>query len=321
MQQVNVNPGPACMFRPVFWMRVVCFVVAMLLTGCSETRSLPKTPDDVVVIEAVPYCTGMVNGQPQPLLLDVVRPKGQSNDLPVILLAHGGGWVGGSRTEYRFMANALAQQHYIAISADYRLSPDSVFPAQIQDLKCAVRWLRENAHLYRMDTRRVVAMGASAGAHLVALLGTTQGMPQFEGSGGHQHQSSAIDAMVLHGGPYSLGPLAREMSAHPTSDSPASLKAVSMLLGGNTDPSSKPYSDASPATYASPKSAPTLLLHGQNDTVVPHSEAVRFDALLKSKGVSSELMIMNGAGHGDFGTNPGIVVEKLLSFIKGTGRE
>jgi hypothetical protein len=121
------------------------------------------------------------------------------------------------------------------------------------------------------------------GRYLVALLGTTQGMPQFEGSGGHVNQSSSIDAMVLHGGPYDLGPLAREMSAHPTADSPASLKAVSMLLGGNTDPSSKAYRDASPATYASPKSAPTLLLHGQNDAVVPNSEAVRFATLLAIK--------------------------------------
>ncbi len=309
------------LLRPTYWLRVLCLVVVLPLLGCSDAGSIPKTPEDVVVTEAIPYCTGMVNGQPQPLLLDVARPKGQSKDLPVVLLVHGGGWVGGGRNDYRFMQNALAQQQYVAVSVDYRLAPDSVFPAPLADVKCAVRWIRENAHAQHMDTRRIVAMGASAGAHLVALLGTTQGMLQFEGSGGHQHQSSAIDAMVLHGGPYRLGPLAREMSSHPTSDSPASLKAISMLLGGNTDPRSKPYIDASPATYASSKSATTLLLHGLNDTVVPHSEAVRFDALLRSKGVSSELMIMNGAGHGDFGTNPGIVVEKLLSFIKGTGRE
>lgn len=297
-----------------FWLRVVCLAAAIALVGCSG--SIPQTPDDVVVTESVQYCTGMVHGQPQPLLLDVARPKDQSKDLPVILLVHGGGWVGGSRTDYRFMQYALAQQQFVTVSVDYRLSPDSVFPAQIEDAKCAVRWLRENAHQYRMNTRKVVAMGASAGAYLVALLGTTQGMPQFEGSGGHVNQSSSIDAMVLHGGPYNLGPLAREMSAHPTADSPASLKAVSMLLGGNTDPSSKVYIDASPATYVSPKSVPTLLLHGQNDMVVPNSEAVRFATLLRSKGIHSDVLIMDGAGHGDFGSNPGPVIAKLLSFIK-----
>jgi acetyl esterase/lipase len=301
--------------QPGFWLRVICLAAALPVVGCSG--SIPKTPDDVVVTESVQYCTGMVHGQPQPLLLDVARPKDQSKDLPVILLVHGGGWVGGSRTDYRFMQNVLAQQQMVAVSIEYRLAPDSTFPAQIEDVKCAVRWVRENAHQYRMNTRRVVAMGASAGAHLVALLGTTQGMPQFEGSGGHPTQSSAIDAMVLHGGPYSLGPLAREMSEHPTADSGASLKAVNMLLGGNTDPSSKAYIDASPATYVSQKSVPTLLLHGQNDVVVPNSEAVRFATLLRSKGVSSDVLILDGASHGDFGSNPSPVVKELLSFIKG----
>lgn len=307
------------LIRPTLWLQVLCLAMVVPLFGCSDVGSIPKTPDDVVVIESIPYCSGMVNGQTQTLLLDVAWPKNQTKELPVVILVHGGGWVGGSRTDYRFMQNALAQQQIVAVSVDYRLSPASVFPAQIEDVKCAVRWIREFGKQYRMDTRRVVAMGASAGAHLVALLGTTQGMLQFEGSGGHQHQSSAIDAMVLHGGPYRLGPLAREISSHPTSDSPASLKAISMLLGGNTDPSSKPYIDASPATYASPKSATTLLLHGLNDTVVPHSEAVGFGALLRSKGISSDVLIMDGAGHGDFGSNPGPVVVKLLGFIKGTG--
>ena len=302
------------LLRSAYRLRVLCLAVVLPLLGCSDAGSIPKTPDDVVVTESIPYCTGLVNGQPQPLLLDVARPKGQSKDLPVVLLVHGGGWVGGSRNDYRFMQNALAQQQYVAVSIEYRLAPDSVFPAQLEDLKCATRWIRENAHTQRMDTRRVVAMGASAGALLVGLLGTTAGMAQFEGMGGHPGYSSHIDAMVLHGGPFDLAQLTREISEHPTHDSPASLKAVSMLLGGNT--SSHAYRDASPATYASTHSAPALLLHGENDSVVPHSESVRFDALLRSKGVSSEALIMRSAGHGDFGSDPGPVVKKLLFFLK-----
>lgn len=301
--------------RPAYWLWVLCLIVLPLL-GYADVKSIPKTPDDVEVIESVPYCSGMVNGQQQPLLLDVARPKSQSKDLPAVLLVHGGGWIGGSRTDYRFMQTALAQQQIVAVSIDYRLSPASVFPAQIEDAKCAVRWLREFGKQYRIDTHRVVAMGASAGAHLVALLGTTAGMAQFEGMGGHPSYSSNIDAMVLHGGPYNLGPLARKMSEHPTPDSAASLTAVSMLLGGNTDSNSQAYRDASPATYASPQSVSTLLLHGQNDTVVPHSEAVGFGTLLRSKGVSSDVLIIDGAEHADFGSNPGTVIEKLLFFLK-----
>ena len=308
----------AFLFRqPGFWLRVLCLAAALPVVGCSNPESIPKTPADVVLTESIPFCTGDVKGQPRPLLLDVARPKAQSKDLPVVLLVHGGGWVSGKKEDYRFMQTALAQQQYVAVSIDYRLAPDSVFPAPVEDVKCAVRWIRENAHAQRMDTRRIVAMGASAGAHLVVMLGTTQGMAQFEGSGGHSNQSSAIDAMVLHGGPFALGPLARELSAHPTADSPASQKAVTMLLGGNTDFNSQAYRDASPAIFASPKSAPALLLHGAEDTVVPNSESVGFDALLRSKGVSSDLLIMPKAGHGDFGSDPGPVVLKLLDFIKG----
>lgn len=303
--------------QPGFWQRVLCLAAALLVVGCSDAGSVPKTPDDVVMTEAIPYCTGVVNGQPQPLLLDVARPKGQSKNLPVILLVHGGGWVSGRREDYRFMQNALAQHQLIAVSIDYRLAPDSEFPSPLADVKCAVRWIRENAHAQRMDTHRIVAMGASAGAHLVGMLGTTQGMAQFEGTGGHPGYSSHIDAMVLHGGAFFLGELTREMNAHPTADTPASLKAVTMLLGGNADSASQAYRDASPATYASPKSVTAMLLHGANDTVVPNSESVRFDALLRSNGVSSTLMLMPGAGHGDFGIEPGPVVEKLLEFIKG----
>ncbi len=91
-----------------------------------------------------------------------------------------------------------------------------------------------------------------------------------------------------------------------------------MLLGDNTDSNSQAYRDASPATYVSPKSAPALLLHGQHDKIAPNSESVRFDALLRAVGVASAAVIMEGAGHGDFGSNPGPVVGKLLSFIKGT---
>lgn len=328
MFQVLLLGGLAEIFRPICamrmfkihvktWRLIAALAVPLSLAGCSANGSVPTTPDDVVLTEAIPFCSAPVNGVSQPLLLDVARPKGQSKDLPVVLLVHGGGWAGGSRADYRFMLNALAKQNWVGVSVDYRLSTHSVFPAQIEDVKCAVRWIRKNAALYRMDTQRLVAMGGSAGAHLVALLGTTTGMAQFEGTGGHAGYSSHIDAMVLHGGPYDLGNLVREMSANPTAHTPAGVHAVRMLLGGNTETHSIAYRQASPVTYASPKSAPALFLHGENDTVVPPTEALRFDALLKSKGASSQVLIMEGAGHGDFGAHPGPVVETLVAFIKG----
>lgn len=287
-------------------------VIVLSLLACGE-----NTRAGISVKEGVPFCTIGQGGSKQTLLLDIAQPKGQTQALPVVLMVHGGGWSGGSRADYRYMIEAIAQQGMVGVSIDYRLAPQSVFPAQLQDVKCAVRWIRENAATYQMDTKRVVAMGGSAGAHLVALLGSTAGMPEFEGTGGHANQSSRIDAMVLHAGPYDLGRVVRQVQAQPMAESNLAVQAVQNLLGGNNDPESKSYRLASPATYVNQKTVPTLLMHGRKDTLVPFSEAVQMHALLQSKNVPSKLILIDDAGHGDYGSNPGPVVLDLIAFFKG----
>lgn len=291
-------------------------LLASAVSSCAREGGIPSTPDNVSLTEGIPFCTGLVEGQPQPLLLDIASPKGQSRALPVVLVVHGGGWAGGSRLDYRYMINWLAQNDMVGVSVDYRLSPKSIFPAQLEDLKCSVRWLREHEALYRFDTRRITAIGASAGGHLVAMLGATGGMSQFEGVGGFQGRSSAIDAMVLHAGAYDLGPLVRQLKANPTSEASAGIQAVAMLLGGNTDTTSQVYRNASPTSYVSAKTVPALLLHGRKDTLIPYTEAVRFGSLLTSRGVDNEVVIIDGAGHGDFGADPGSIIMKLRTFLK-----
>lgn len=169
----------------------------------------------------------------------------------------------------------------------------------------------------KFDTRRIVAVGGSAGAHLVALLGTTAGMPQFEGHGGFAQYSSHIDAMVLHGGPYDLLHLAQQFAANPTPEHVGSLQAVARLLGASHQQDPRAYQDASPSNYASSGAVPALLVHGTLDPLVPDQEVQRFDALLRSKGVRSELWIIDGAGHGDFGDTPEVVMERFIAFVRG----
>jgi acetyl esterase/lipase len=308
------SPFPREAFMPINLLLRMSWLILFALAGCAK-GGIPDTPENVSLIEGIPYCTGSVDGVQQPLLLDVARPKDQKKSLPVVLVVHGGGWTEGSRADYRYMLNWLAQQNFIGVSVDYRLSPKNKFPDQLEDLKCAARWLRANEVLYRFDTRRIAAIGASAGAHLVALLGTTAGMSQFEGVGGHQLYQSSIDAMVLHAGVYDLRALVRELAANPTPESRGGIQAVSMLLGGNGDTNSQAYVVASPASYVSKQTVPALLLHGRNDSLVPFTEAVRFGSLLTGLGLDNEVVIMNGAGHGDFGSDPGQVILKLLTFL------
>lgn len=292
------------------------FFLACAVTSCAKEGGIPATPDSVSLTEGIPFCTGAVDGVQQPLLLDIARPKNQSKSLPVVLVVHGGGWAGGSRTDYRHMINWLAQQNMVGVSVDYRLSPKSIFPAQLEDVKCATRWIRANQTQYQFDARRITAIGASAGSHLVSLLGTTAGMSQFEGVGGHSTYSSKIDGMILHAGVYNLGPLVQQLKANPSSETHGAIQAVSMLLGGNTDSASQAYKNASPASYVSANTVPALILHGSHDTLVPPSEAVRFGTLLSSRGLDNDVVIMDGAGHGDFGSDPGPVIQKMLSFLK-----
>ncbi len=286
--------------------------IVLATLGCVGTSG-----GEVSVTEGVPFCTTGPFGAKQTLLLDIAQPKGQSQALPVVLMVHGGGWAGGSRADYRYMIDAIAAQGMVGVSIDYRLAPQNTFPAPLQDVKCAVRWIRENAAKYQMDTKRVVAMGGSAGAHLVALLGSTAGMPEFEGSGGYANQSSHIDAMVLHAGPYDLGRVVRQAQAQPTAQSKLGVQAVHMLLGGNNDPESQAYRLASPTTYVSQNTVPTLLIHGRKDTLVPFTEATQMHALIQSKHVPSKILLIDDAGHGDFGANPGPIVLDLIAFLKG----
>jgi acetyl esterase/lipase len=113
-----------------------------------------------------------------------------------VILIHGGGWRSGDRSQAVPMAQRLAAAGYVAIAVEYRLSPEARYPAALHDLKSAVRWLRAHARDLTLDTSRIAALGCSAGGHLAALLGSTNGDPRFEGSGGTPGHSSAIQAIV-----------------------------------------------------------------------------------------------------------------------------
>lgn len=308
-----------------YWLGLSCrqtlaWVLGALLalSACSPANSTADVPLSVQLTEGVPFCTGLIGDGVDVLKLDIAQPRGLHRAAPVVMLVHGGGWGAGSRLDYRPLMLALAQQNMVAVSVDYRLTPHSRFPAQLEDVKCAVRWIRAHAALYHMDTRRLVAVGGSAGAHLVALLGTTAGRPEFEGRGGFAAQSSHIDAMVLHGGPYDLVAGVQEALAAPSTESTHAVNMAERLLGGPLAQHPQAYREASAATYASRQSAPALIVHGRLDPLVPFQQATRFHERLRSSQVPSELIVIDGAGHADFGPHPDLVTRRFLGFIKGS---
>src|SRR5204863_3703912 len=129
------------------------------------------------------------------LRLDLFQPS-RKGSFPAVILVHGGAWITGNHAMENPLAIELARRGYVAATIEYRLSNEAKYPAQMHALKAAVRWLRANAARYRIDANRIAAVGASAGGHLVALLGATNDISSFEGAGGNTKFSSTVQSVV-----------------------------------------------------------------------------------------------------------------------------
>ena len=230
-------------------------------------------------------------------MLDLYLPKQPVDDkpLPVVVFIHGGGWSGGDRKGYAVPAATLAASgKYAAISVGYRLSAEAHWPQQIFDCKAAIRWIRAHAKELNLDADKIGVTGASAGGHLVTLLGLTGGNKELEGDiGENTSQSSRVTCVVNVCGPTDLAlPLMQGDAAK--NDDPA----VSGLLGGKVRKKLELAKEASPLTYVTAEAVPIMTLHGTQDMRVNFTNAEKLDAALKKVGATSLLIPIVGAGHG-----------------------
>ncbi len=231
----------------------------------------------------ITYCT--VDGVE--LKMDLYFPESMDGLWPVAVYVHGGAWQAGDKTGgagFREVPE-LVEHGYLVASINYRLAPRYRFPAQIEDVKCAIRHLRAHAASYNLDPQRIGAWGSSAGGHLVALLGVTDPNDGLEGQGGYPEQSSRVRAVVDLFGPADI---------RFGTDAVATLERVF----GTSDTSAPILEMASPVIYASADDPPFLILHGTEDPVVPpeHSQAL-YEALTAA-GVPVTLVLVENAGHG-----------------------
>lgn len=219
--------------------------------------------------------------------LDVAVPKGDG-PFPLLIWIHGGGWEAGDKAGYGVFAGQVARGYAIA-TINYRYSKQAVFPAQIQDAKEAVRFLRKNAKKYHLDSDRFGVGGGSAGGHLAALLGTSGGVKELEANKDAKPEESRVQAVFDLFGPADLAKL-----------SPAGAKenALTRLLGGDTGVKKELAKAGTPQTYITKDDPPFLILHGDADAVVPVKQSEELHEALKKGGVKSELVIVKGGGHG-----------------------
>jgi acetyl esterase/lipase len=239
-------------------------------------------------ITITPYVAfGEADGMP--LLLDIAQPDAPPvRPLPVIMYIHGGAWLAGDRRTTR--NNLFAAHGFFTVSVEYRLSQQALFPAQLHDVKAAVRWLRANADQLHIDPQRIGVWGHSAGAHLAALLGTTGDVAELEGTSGSPGYSSRVQAVATLAAPTDF------LQMGGTHDDPDSPEA--RLVGGPIHERMAEVARANPITYVSRAMPPFLLLHGAADDTVPAGQSrLLFDAL-RAAGADVTLHMFPGAGHG-----------------------
>jgi acetyl esterase/lipase len=224
--------------------------------------------------------------------LDLYLPK-SDKPLPLVVWIHGGGWERGSKNNTGPSMDLLKEGYAVA-SVNYRLSQHAVFPAQIEDCKGAIRWLRKNAGKYNFDPDHVGAWGMSAGGHLVALLGTTDDT-NFAPSDDNKNISSKVQAVCDWFGPADFLHWGTVTASDPLAQNPS---ALSRLLGGLIPDKMDLAKQASPVTYVGKSNAPFLIYHGDHDFLVPLQQSEELNDLLKKAGVESTLHVVKNGSHG-----------------------
>jgi acetyl esterase/lipase len=265
----------------------------------------------VKAIRDIPYVPNGHERQKLDLYLPEVRTA-DAKPLPVIVWVHGGAWLGGSKENCP--AVPYVRRGYAVASVGYRLSQHAQFPAQIEDCRAAVRWLRAHAKEHGLDPQRFGAWGASAGGHLVALLGTAGDETAWD-VGDHRDVSARVQCVVDWFGPSDFLHIGRQSLPGSRLDHDAPDSPEAKLIGGAVQQNQDKAAKASPITYVTKDDAPFLIVHGTKDDTVPYGQSEVLAKALKDAGVEATLLPIEGAGHGGEGFNAREVREKMEKFF------
>ena len=287
-------------------MQSLCSTVLAVLFfygGAALAQKKRVLPEGVTVKRDIAY----VEGGHERQKLDIYSPKAKGEKpLPLVVWIHGGGWAKGSKDGIGNCAWVL-EEGYALASVGYRLTDAAIFPAQVDDCKTGIQWLKDHAEDYGYDPDRIVVWGSSAGGHLVSMLGTT---------GDPDDASDDLQGIIDWFGPSELLTMQKERTL-PTqlnADAPDSFE--SRLIGGTLQENPDKAREASPLTHVTVDDTPFLIMHGTRDALVPLVQSQRLQEALEEVGVSAQLEILEGAGHGgkEFQTDEARAV--IRSFLK-----
>lgn len=223
------------------------------------------------------------------LLATIYAPIQRPNHLmPAVIYVHGGGFVGGDRDHFEGTATMLTKDNFVGICIAYRFAKMHPFPAAVQDVKAAIRYVRKNASLLGVDPNRIAICGSSAGGNLAAMGAYASGEPAFDVDS-DKEISDVIQVAILYCGIYDFCPPINKMVNI--------REARNLYLGGEWPAQEATYKKASPVNYVKKGSCPTLLLHGDADGTVDFVQSTHLQKVLQENGVTVELKIASGEGH------------------------
>ena len=227
------------------------------------------------------------------LKLDLYRPKNEAAP-KLVVWVHGGAWRGGSRKSMPL--SSFLEHGYAIASVDYRLTPTAPFPAQIHDIKAAIRFLRANSSRFKINTDAIAIAGASAGGHLVALVGTTNGHVQLEGRvGQHLDYGSDVQAIISYYGASNLTSILAQSTPHGLG---VRIPALQLLLKGQPEDKVHQARLASPVFHVDENDPPLLLIHGDQDPQMPINQSHELQGRYLEAELECQFEVIHGAAHG-----------------------
>jgi acetyl esterase/lipase len=260
-----------------------------LVVGCLLFAEAARGADEIKVARNVEYArVGDVS-----LRLDLYVPVGAPSP-PVVVWVHGGAWRSGSKDKPPLLP--LTQRGYALASIDYRLSPVARFPAQAHDIKAAIRYLRTTAKEHGIGADQIAISGGSAGGHLAALVGVTNGVKELEGDiGAHRDQSADVQAIIVFYGASNLTSILAQSTPYGLN---MRVPALELLLGGQPDSKVELAKLASPVFHVDKSDPPLLIYHGDQDPQMPFEQARELVRAYKENGLPVTFEAVIGGKHG-----------------------
>jgi len=246
----------------------------------------------------------------EPLRLDLHKPATVTG-APLLVYLHGGGWEAGSKAQMPLAA--IVERGYVVASLDFRPASKAPFPGQVHEIKAAIRFLRANAGRYGYDAGRIGILGASSGGHLAALVGTTNGHLELEGTlGAHTSESSAVQAIVSYFGASNLTTILAQSTPFGLGIREPALKR---LLGALPKENESAAKLASPVFQLDRSDPPLFMLHGDLDPQMPINQSHELQGAYEQQGLDAKFIVVHGAAHGGDAFYSPANVERVTAFL------